>query len=303
MNVFMIILFILAFVYFILLILVGRFLAYNDVFKRKIPDESILNGYDFENIEFSTKEKITLRGWFIKGVNNTNGKTLILLHGWHRNRERIIKNAKLFVDNGFNVVMYDQRSHGASDNALITFGKGEAKDLLACIEYLKTIDGINMSKIGAVGFSLGSGGLIYAAASTSEPIFKAIVLEGAYANSFDTGLFMLQNKIGKISAYLVGVLFFTIGTKMMSLGKFHHSQPYKYIGFIKSSPLMVIRGENDYMVPKHSSELLINSIKSTNDIWYTKGGNHTDSFIVYPEEYKKRVIDFLNKYIENETES
>jgi predicted alpha/beta-fold hydrolase len=201
------------------------------------------------------------------------------------------------VDNGFNVVMYDQRSHGASDNALITFGKGEAKDLMACVNFLKTIDGINISKLGAVGFSLGSGGLIYCAASMPEPIFKAIVLEGAYAKSFDTGLFMLQSKFGKFLGYLIGIMFFTPGTKMMSFGKFKHSQPYKFVGLIKSIPIMILRGKNDYMVPKHSYELLISSINSTKEIWYTENGNHTDSIIAYPEEYKKRVIGFLNKYL------
>jgi uncharacterized protein len=297
MNVLITILFILAVIYFIPLIFIGRFLAYNDLFKRKIPNKSILNGFDYEEIKFTTTEGITLRGWFIKGENNPTHRTLILLHGWHHDRERFIKHAKLFAENGFNVVIYDQRSHGESDNALITFGKGEGKDLLSCLEFLKKKDYINMSQLGAIGFSLGSGGLIYATSSTPESIFKAIILEGAYANSYDVGLFMLQNKFGKFPGYLIGVMFFTLGTKMMSFGKFHHSLPYKYIGLIKSCPIMVIRGEKDYMVPKQSSEQLINSITTTKSIWLNENGNHTDSYIVYPDEYKRRVLGFLNKYL------
>ena len=283
--------------YLLLLALVGRFLAYNDLFKRKIPNETILENLDYENIEFSNNEGIILRGWFIKGKSNLTGRTLILLHGWHRNRERLIKHARFFAENGFNIIMYDQRSHGESDNALITFGEGEAQDILCCLEYLKTKKDINMDRLGAMGFSLGSGGLVYATASSQHKIFNAIVLEGAYANSYDTGLFMLQNKLGDFLGYIIGILFFTIGTKMMSLGKFHHSVPYKRIGLIKSCPIMVIRGENDYMVPKHSSQLLINSITTTKNIWINKEGKHTDSFVVYPNEYKKRVMEFLNSYL------
>jgi hypothetical protein len=278
-------------------LVLGRFLGYNDVFKRKVPDKACIEGYLYENIEFKTSQGLKLKGWFLISNANLTNRTLILLHGWHRNRERLINHAKLFVDNGFHVIIYDQRSHGESDTGLITFGKGEAIDLLSCVEYLKTKPNINIDKLGALGFSLGSGGLVYAAASSEKSIFKAIVLEGAYANSYDTGLFMLQNRFGKIVGYLIGVMFFTIGTKIMSLGKFYHSKPYKYIGDIKNTPIMIVRGENDYMVPKYSSERLINAITTTKYIWINEGGNHTDSFVIYPEEYKARVLEFLNKYL------
>ena len=282
--------------YIIVLMILGRFLAYNDIIKRKKPDSSCIKGYNYENIEFSNNDGLRLKGWFILSKNNPENRTLILLHGWHRNRERNIHHAKLLVENGFHVVIFDQRSHGESDTGIITFGKGEAQDLLACVDFLKTKSNVNLDKLGALGFSLGSGGLVYAAASSNTPIFKAIVLEGAYANSYDTGLFMLQNKVGRIFAYLIGIFFFTAGTKLMTLGRFHHSKPYQYIGKIKETPIMVIRGENDYMVPKYSSEKLINAIRTQNKtIWINSYGNHTDSFIKYPNEYKERVLRFLNE--------
>ena len=284
--------------YLILLLFVGRFLAYNDIFRRKIPDESDLIGYTYKKIEFKNKENKILRGWFIKSLTNNSNKTLVLLHGWHRNRSRIINHAKMFVDNGYHVILYDQRSHGESDNGLITFGQGESEDLFSCLAYLKTINEINLSKLGAVGFSLGSGGLIYAASSTTnKKLFKAIILEGAFANSYDTGKYMLQNRFGSFFGYLIGIIFFTLGTKIMSLGKFKHSLPYKRIGLISTTPILVIRGDNDYMVPKESSEKLINSITGTKEVWYNENGNHTDSLITYPDEYRRKVLNFLNKYI------
>lgn len=277
--------------------MVGRFLAYNDIIERRKASITTLQGYDFRNIQFDSQTGITLRGWFIKSPNNDNGKTLFLLHGWLSNRETIIEHAKMYVDSGFHVIMYDQRSHGESDNGLVTYGELEGWDLLSAIEYSKAIPEVNQSNRGAVAFSLGTGSIIYAQVFSGDNAFKCAILEGAFATSFDVGDKILIDKFGFIGGKFVGYSIFTVGTKFWSLGKFNHSETALKVAEIKNLPLMIIRGINDSLVPQKSFERFCDSINTTIELWLTDNSNHTKSFFVYPSEYRSNTVSFLKKYL------
>ena len=47
------------------------------------------------------------------------------------------------------------RSHGASDDARLSFGDRERKDFLGAIEYLKKRKDVNLNKLAALGESWG----------------------------------------------------------------------------------------------------------------------------------------------------
>jgi dipeptidyl aminopeptidase/acylaminoacyl peptidase len=147
--------------YLLVTLIIGRYLLYQDIFPRRIPNgKTELVGYEYEDIEFKGFDGITLRGWFIKSSKNLSNKTIFLLPGWTRVRSKYINQIKFFVDSGFHVFTYDQRSHGASDTGLETYGPDEAKDLLEAIKYAGTFDYFDRNKIAAVGFSLGAFAII-----------------------------------------------------------------------------------------------------------------------------------------------
>ncbi len=282
-------------VYLLTVLVVGRQLMYNDVLPKKIPNgKEQLKGYDYTDVEFKGFDGVTLRGWFIKSPNNPLNKTVFLLHGWRRSRSRYISQIKFFVDSGFHVFTYDQRSHGASDPGLVTYGPDEAKDLLEAIKYAENYEYFNRKKIVAVGFSLGASAIVYAAVNQ---IFKAVAIEGIFSSSYDVGFEILAQKFGSIIARLIGDGVFTFGSLIWSLGKFWHSSPIDYIGKVSPTPIMVIRGDSDERVPSESIRRFSEKIKEPKEFW-VHGGRHTTAYNQYPEEYKKRVVGFLNKYLD-----
>jgi len=126
--------------YLLIVVIVGRYLLYQDIFPRKISNgQTELVGYDYKDIEFIGFNVETLRGWFIRSPNNLSNKTIFLLPGWTRVRSEYIEQIKFFVDSGFHVFTYDQRSHGASDTCQETFGPNEAKDLLEAVKYAVSV--------------------------------------------------------------------------------------------------------------------------------------------------------------------
>jgi uncharacterized protein len=289
---FVVFLFLLA-LYVAAVLIIGRQLMYNDVRPRKKPSEKELNEYEYTSVEFPGFDGIILRGWFVKSPNNPQNKTIFLLHGWGRSRLRYVSQIKFFVDCGYHVFAYDQRSHGASDTGLVTYGPNEAKDLLQAIEYAERFEYFNKEKIAAVGFSVGASAITYAA---TNQVFRAVVLEGIFATSFDVGYEVLSQTFGKIIALLVGHGVFTFGSFIWSLGRFSHSSPVDYIGKVSPTPVLVIRGDSDEKVPSESIKKFSERVKEPKEFW-THSGRHTTSFDQYPEEYGKKVVGFLNKYL------
>ena len=295
MFIFKIVVFVLLLWYLLTVLIIGRYLAYHDMFvPRKKPDGSIeLQGYDYRDVQFRGVEGIALKGWFIKSRDNPTNKTLFVIPGWTRTRSRYLAQIKFFVNSGFHVFTYDQRSHGSSDTARITFGPKEGEDLLAATDYAKSLEDVNAEKLAAVGFSLGASAAIYAG---TAHVFRALVLEGVFADSYDIGEEILIRRFGQPLAKIIGYGIFWVGTMLWTLGKYRHSHPVEFISRVSPTPVMIIRGQGDVRAPEKSAQLILDVAKEPKTIWVHKGG-HTQAYNQYPQEYKEKVLGFLNTYL------
>lgn len=295
--IFMILLAALLIIYAIITLAVGRFLAFHDILVNK---KSNIDAYDLcfdEEVEIVAENGLILRGLFFNGIGNVHGKTLVLLHGWDDTVLDLKGHIDLFRQAGFNIFVYDQRSHGKSGTALVTFGEEEARDLSYVINCLCERKDVNSDLIGAIGFSLGTSAIIINAAEEQNIKFKAIVLEGFFSSSHDVGSKMLVRKFGKSGGAFVAKFIFTIGVYIWSKGLFKHSEPALKISMLKDTPTLFIRGSEDHMVPESSAVRLIDCANEPKKIWVLEKGGHIDALYRFPEEYTNTVLGFLNEHI------
>jgi len=182
--------------YLAIAILVARALLRNDILPRKKPSQypEILDWYKHQNFSFCNKNNKILKGRYIKAANNPSNKTLLLLHERLWSRLTIIDQTKFFVDAWYHVLTYDQRSHGDSDNDLITYGAEEGEDLSCALAFFKTLPDINREQFFAIGFNMGWCAMVCCPDYEQGPVFKAMVLEGIDAHAFDVGNRMIIKK-------------------------------------------------------------------------------------------------------------
>jgi pimeloyl-ACP methyl ester carboxylesterase len=90
-------------------------------------------GVAYEKIAFRTKDKITLRGWFIPNIN-PHAKTIILMHGYPADKGNILPGT-IFLHQSYNLLYFDFRYLGESGGHFSTVGKNEVLDLLAAKQH------------------------------------------------------------------------------------------------------------------------------------------------------------------------
>lgn len=116
-------------------------------------------------------------GWYHMG---DNGAAVIILHGLGGTRTQLVDTAKIFLDDGFGVLLIDQSGHGEHPAEINTFGPRESIDALAACEWLRNRDEVDPDRIGIFGTSMGGTTGLYAA--LQDPNLGCALVDSSYAD-------------------------------------------------------------------------------------------------------------------------
>jgi predicted acyl esterase len=129
---------------------------------------------------------------------------VMLFHGLAGTRASMAPIAQGFLANqGYAVLAYDARGHGASGGLVTLDGPREMADLRAAFAWLTSRADVSDTQVGAMGFSLG-GGAVLRAAVEGVP-FKAIVPAITWTDLYDALAPQGWPKTGAIANFLQSV--------------------------------------------------------------------------------------------------
>ncbi len=97
-------------------------------------------------------DSIDLAAWFFAADSAV--ATVIVLHGFGGTREQQLGAAEMLLDEGYNVVLFDARGHGASGGRYCTHGVRERYDLMRVIDSAQAAFGRDLP-LGVMGHSFG----------------------------------------------------------------------------------------------------------------------------------------------------
>ena len=238
----------------------------------------------FEEVKIPTKNKLALYGWWVPNPGQSNVPTIILVHGWKRNLERMMP----YIENlyqSFNLLAFDARCHGSSDKDSYSSMPRFAEDIEAAIDYLY-LQNENSLEIGIIGLSIGGAAAIYEASYDSR--VKKIVTVGAFADP--AAVTRLQMKNQHIPYFPIGWLIlryieFKIGKK------FNEFAPVNNIVKTKAK-ILLVHGKEDTTAPfVHAKRLYEASQKDNVSLYAMEGRGHSDCH-KHPG-FWNRVKDFL----------
>jgi len=144
-------------------------------------------GIGFAEVRFPTRNHRELYGWWVPAERPPSGEetppTVLLVHGWGRNVERVLD----YIDNlhprGFNLLAFDSRNHGSSDKDRFSSMLKFAEDIMAAIDFVVDRPQVDPGRLGVVGLSIGGAAAVYAAAHDRR--IGAVVTVGAFAHPVD----------------------------------------------------------------------------------------------------------------------
>ncbi len=247
--------------------------------------------YIEEDVSIMTRQGYRLRGTYIKNPKETKD-TVILVHGLTRTRRSMLSTAKLYLEKGFNVLLYDSRNNGQSGGKDTTYGYFEKYDLDDWVNYIYMRN--SGGNIGIHGRSMGAATvLLHSELNEDLKKVKFYVSDCAYSDLKDEFMYIVEKGNLVIPSEFFA-FYGSLVTKIKSNFKYSDVSPRKAIkGVI--TPIMFIHGTKDKLVPISMCKELYNSKdKGLKDIYIPKNAGHGESFKYNKEEYRNRIYKFID---------
>lgn len=241
----------------------------------------------FDHVRIPTPDGIVLDGWFIpeKGAD----RTIVICHGAGANKGNFIWFYGPLSRQGWNVLFFDFRAHGASDGRTTTYGLRERRDVIAAVDWLKRERAAQSKVIVGLGSSQGSMALALTAAEDSR--IDAVILDSPFVSPRELALHHASRVpiLGPAAAYLI------LAEMSLQTGEnFFTTSAEKAVASFGTRPVMVIHGGEDAIMPASHSQRLYDAATGPKEIWFGPGP-HSNIVTTVPEEYAQRVFAFLEK--------
>ena len=246
-----------------------------------VPEPNL--GATPEDVSFTTRDGLRLEGWF---VPSRNGATVIAFPG----RSGPQKHARMLVEHGYGVLLFDRRGEGASEGDPNTFGWVGDRDLHAAAAYLRTRPDVDPERIGAIGLSVGGEMLIHTAAHSDA--FKAIVSEGASGQS-------IRDQFANTSTRdaIMGYSAVTVATALFT-STLPPPRLKSDVARIAPTASFFIYGENGQGgTEEKPNKGFYAAAGEPKQLWEVPNGQHIAGITTEPAEYERRVIGFLDRHL------
>lgn len=249
-------------------------------------------GLAYEDVRFTPRDgELRLDGWLLLGADG--GPYLIFVHGIgsQRTGENVLAlAARLVQEGGYNVLLFDLRAHGLSEGSRVTAGDSERDDVLGAYDFLLG-RGAEPRRVGVLGFSFGAGLAVMAAAL--EPGIAAVVADSPFADVRDL---ISQETARKTPFPKAAVPVFLPAASLLAhllydidLGSL---KPERDASRLEYS-ILVVHGEDDTRIPTSHGRRVHAGAPPGSELWILPGVEHVEAFETEPDEYVRRVLDYL----------
>ncbi len=214
-----------------------------------------------------------------------SSKYIIISHGYTDNRMGSLKYVPMYMDLGFNCIIYDLRGHGLNEKTFTSYGVLESQDLLCLIEDTRERYP-DLTYLGLHGESLGAATTL--TCLKEKPAVDFVVADCGFSDIEN----VLRNgyKSAGVPTFLFEIADF--GAVM----RFHYSlRDMRPIDSLDDNtiPILFIHGaEDNLIIPKNSEDMAVRT-KGLKEIHLIPKAGHAESILTDPETYHKYVEGFL----------
>jgi pimeloyl-ACP methyl ester carboxylesterase len=238
-------------------------------------------GADYESVQFTTADGLTLRGWYVPPQNRA---VIILTHSYYSDRRAVLPVAEMLYKHGYGLLMYDQRASGESDGTIRSLGWLDIADVPEAASLVTAHR--NGSKIGAFGCSIG--GAIAIAGAVKTPSITAVAADAPSPLNWSEmkPRFTLQDPFSP----LIVTLYYPL--VILRTGTFPPTSTAEAIQAYAPRPILFIStgqaGEKDRI--QHFYDIASQPKTLIN----IPSSSHCAAPLTNPEEYERYLVEFFD---------
>jgi len=223
-----------------------------------------------------------------------SNKWVITIHGYRGTCLDNGRYAKEFFEEGYNVLMPNLEGHGFSEGEFVGMGYTDRLDILGWIDYIVEKD--PACQIVLHGVSMGGATVMFVTGEKLPSNVKCAIEDCGYSNV--RGIFKHVADVYMDIPFkntLLGALDFFTKIRMNM-----HLDDANCVKALKKSttPTMFIHGDKDNFVPFWMLDVVYNANKNIEkEKLVVSGATHGYSATKDPELYFRKVMEFVNNYI------
>jgi hypothetical protein len=227
-----------------------------------------------EEVSFGTSDGLKLAGWFLTTATGTPPvPTVLVFNGNAGNRSYRAALAQALAQHGCNVLLFDYRGYGGNPGS--PSETGLADDARAARAYLTSRSDIDTSHIVYFGESLGAA-VALALAVEQPPV--ALVLRSPFTSMADVGSYHYPR----------------LPVRLLLRDRFLSNEK---IGQLRS-PLMVIAGDRDEIVPFEQSRRLYEAASSPKEMVVIAGASHNEFDMLAGDQTIAAIVRFIRTHVD-----
>lgn len=245
-------------------------------------------GLRYEEVQFLTADRLTLRGWFLESPGAR--ATVVLVHDLEATRadpaHGLLNLTRDYVRRGISVFTFDLRGHGESAGRRDSLGLSERLDVQAAVAFVRRRNGTQPVLLHGFGFGAALG----IAGAAHNPDVAAVIAD----SSFLTMRQYLRLRWSHVPAPL-----FSLAT-WIAHRVFHADvdalQPLRSIAQV-TAPILLIHNEGDDRVPvAHALNLAAASLDGRDQVWVLPDrSGHATAYLDAPDAYMRRVLEVIEQ--------
>lgn len=237
----------------------------------------------------------SLFGYNIKAIAiepHHTDKYMIFSHGVTENKYNSVKYMNLFLERGFNAVIYDHRRHGESGGKTTSYGHFEKFDLKAVVDWLKR-DRKSGLLLGIHGESMGAATMI---------LYAGMLEDGADFYIADCPFSDFKEQLAyriKTEFRMPPKLFLPAADLFIKLRQNYRLRDVSPISAIQriKKPILFIHSQKDDFILPSMTEALYEQKKGAKKLFMAQNGVHAQSLTENKSDYEKAVDEFLQDYV------
>ena len=233
-----------------------------------------------------TDDGLTLRGWYCPTPRHR--RLIVLVHGMGGSLDEMARIGRDLREEGYDVLLFDTRGHGASDPSRLSMGSRERADLRAVLDW-SAKHGYSSDRVGWLGHSMGASTLLMEAAQNLK--INAVVLDSPFGNLpelLDRQLTRHSHLPRWFNPGIIAAARLAFGVRTDNLIPIRSALRWG------ARPMLLFHGEADSVVPVQQARQIARAIGPTCQTVILPGVEHVGAYNNGPDRYITAVDHFFD---------